>query len=91
MSAILIFVAGLGVGILAGFALAAGRRRAAERDALIGVPRRPAREAPLLAEEIDADIRELAARGKTIAAIKRLRERTGMGLKQAKETIDRLR
>ncbi|MFG3342119.1 ribosomal protein L7/L12 [Glycomyces sp. NPDC048151] len=37
-----------------------------------------------------ADVRELARRGKTIQAIKAYRERTGVGLKEAKEAVERL-
>lgn len=39
---------------------------------------------------IDEELRELLAEGKRIPAIKRLREETGMGLKEAKEYVDDL-
>nr|WP_121253478.1 ribosomal protein L7/L12 [Nocardioides ferulae] len=35
-----------------------------------------------------ADVRDLVARGKKIQAIKVVRERTGMGLKEAKELVE---
>lgn len=40
---------------------------------------------------IPADVREALERGQTIEAIKRLRQATGMGLKEAKERIDEVR
>lgn len=40
--------------------------------------------------EINTEIRELIAREGKIPAIKRLREATGMGLKEAKDYVDSL-
>lgn len=39
---------------------------------------------------IDEELKELLSEGKKIPAIKRLREETGMGLKEAKEYVDNL-
>lgn len=39
---------------------------------------------------IDEELKELIADDKRIPAIKRLREETGMGLKEAKEYVDNL-
>lgn len=36
------------------------------------------------------DVKALAEEGQTIQAIKRLREQTGMGLREAKELVDRI-
>jgi len=40
--------------------------------------------------EVDADVLALVREGRTIEAIKRLRETTGVGLKEAKEYVERL-
>ncbi|TDD71724.1 hypothetical protein E1262_05475 [Jiangella aurantiaca] len=37
-----------------------------------------------------ARIQQLAAQGKKIQAVKELRQHTGLGLKQAKDTVDRM-
>jgi ribosomal protein L7/L12 len=39
---------------------------------------------------ISAEVRSLAASGKKINAIKLLRDQTGLGLKEAKDAVDRL-
>ena len=39
----------------------------------------------------DADVEQLVAQNQLIAAIKLYRERTGMGLKEAKEAVDAIR
>lgn len=41
-------------------------------------------------ENIDSELKELLADNKKIRAVKRLRQETGMGLKEAKEYIDNL-
>jgi large subunit ribosomal protein L7/L12 len=41
-------------------------------------------------DEVSATVRTLAAEGKPIAAIKQLRQETGLGLAKAKEIVDRL-
>ena len=41
--------------------------------------------------DVPADVQEALARGETIQAIKRLREATGIGLKEAKEFVDEVR
>ena len=41
--------------------------------------------------DLDAELRVLVARGRTIEAIKRVREATGVGLKEAKDYVDQLR
>lgn len=46
--------------------------------------------APVLAAELPDDVRAAASAGDRIGAIKRLRERTGLGLKEAKDELDRL-
>lgn len=42
-------------------------------------------------EDVPADVREALERGETILAIKRLRQATGVDLKEAKEFVDDLR
>lgn len=70
-----------------GFALGrASGRSAAARDALAGAPQSPAKPSPELVAQVQA---ELAA-GNFIAAIKLMREGTGMGLKDAKEAVERM-
>lgn len=39
---------------------------------------------------IDSELRTLISEGKKVEAVKKLREFTGMGLKEAKEYIDKL-
>jgi ribosomal protein L7/L12 len=45
---------------------------------------------PLAPEEMDDAARQLVKMGNTIAAIKLVREQTGMGLQEAKEYVERL-
>jgi large subunit ribosomal protein L7/L12 len=52
--------------------------------AVPGVPAAP------VEPDFMAEVRDLKARGKLINAIKVYREATGVGLKQAKETVERL-
>jgi large subunit ribosomal protein L7/L12 len=40
---------------------------------------------------VEAEIQDLVAKGNDVVAIKRYRELTGLGLKEAKAAIDRLR
>jgi ribosomal protein L7/L12 len=75
-----------------GFALGrASGRNAVRRDALSGVPGPlpppPGRPSPELVARVQA---ELAA-GNLIAAIKLMREGGGMGLKDAKEAVERMK
>jgi hypothetical protein len=42
-------------------------------------------------QDVPADVREALERGETILAIKRLRQATGAGLKEAKEFVDEVR
>lgn len=42
------------------------------------------------AENIDEELRELISQGKKVRAVKRYRIATGLGLKEAKEYVDRL-
>ncbi len=42
-------------------------------------------------QDVPADVREALDRGKTILAIKRLRQATGVDLKEAKERVDEVR
>lgn len=51
-------------------------------------PASPA-ETPPPPRALDADVQALVDQGKLIAAIKLLRERRGLGLKEAKDEIDR--
>jgi len=43
-----------------------------------------------LAQALSEEVQQLVARGEKIEAIKRIREQTGLGLKEAKELVDRL-
>jgi ribosomal protein L7/L12 len=43
-----------------------------------------------LAQELGNEVQHLVAQGQKIEAIKRVREQTGLGLKEAKEIVDRL-
>jgi ribosomal protein L7/L12 len=42
-------------------------------------------------QDVPADVREALEQGKTILAIKRHRQATGVGLKEAKEFVDEIR
>jgi ribosomal protein L7/L12 len=52
-----------------------------------GEPPPPGREAPA-PDDVDSDLWELLKQGQKIAAIKRYRERTGCGLREAKEAVE---
>jgi ribosomal protein L7/L12 len=43
-----------------------------------------------LAQELSREVAELVSKGEKIEAIKLVRERTGLGLKEAKDIVDRL-
>jgi len=88
-----IAVATVGVGLVIARMAAIDRRLErlvrleAKVDALLeaaGISYDPYRNAP-------AGVREALERGETIPAIKRFREATGAGLKEAKEFVDELR
>lgn len=74
------------------------RVAALERALNTGYPPRPAGEltetsgAEILAPQssVSEMVRQLAIQGNKIAAIKLLRDETGMGLRQAKDAVDRL-
>jgi hypothetical protein len=42
-------------------------------------------------QDVPADVREAIERGETILAVKRLRQATGVGLKEAKDFVDEVR
>jgi large subunit ribosomal protein L7/L12 len=42
------------------------------------------------AQQMSEEVRRLAARGQKVEAIKLLREKSGLGLKEAKDLVDRL-
>ena len=52
---------------------------------------RPAVVEPALTMDVEADARALLAAGHKIEAVKRVRELTGMGLKEAKDYVETLR
>ncbi|MUL79817.1 ribosomal protein L7/L12 [Mycolicibacterium sp. CBMA 226] len=53
-------------------------------------PAPPTRPQPSAGPGVSPEVLRLAAAGQKIQAIKRLREETGLGLKQAKDIVDRL-
>lgn len=60
-------------------------------DRLASIERRLDRlEQGVGAAPVPADVRDALAQGDTILAIKRLREATGIGLKEAKDRVDAL-
>ncbi|WP_285034037.1 ribosomal protein L7/L12 [Mycolicibacterium sp. lyk4-40-TYG-92] len=61
-----------------------------ERAGHVGSPNPPARPQPSAGPGVSPEVLRLAGAGQKIQAIKRLREETGMGLKQAKDIVDRL-
>jgi ribosomal protein L7/L12 len=79
-SALLVAIAGL---VGTGFLVTAGRRRR-QRAALA------ARLAALPRDDIPADVISLVVAGEKIRAIRRYRELTGTGLREAKAIIDTL-
>ncbi|MHA7666527.1 ribosomal protein L7/L12 [Mycolicibacterium sp. HS_4_1] len=56
----------------------------------VSSPPPPARPQPSAGAGVSQEVWRLAASGQKIQAIKRLREETGMGLKAAKDVVDRL-
>ena len=91
-------LAGIAIAAILVFVLLAKRGSVrARRDELMGIDNdhfsRGAPSAPQLAAltpEIEGEIRALIAARKKIEAIKLARETTGMGLKEAKEYVERL-
>jgi ribosomal protein L7/L12 len=59
-------------------------------EALPNAPPLPAPVAPVSAGSMDDEARALLAKGQKIVAIKLVRERTGWGLKEAKDYVDEL-
>jgi ribosomal protein L7/L12 len=56
-------------------------------DRPVPLPPSPATTA---SSDLDSEVRQLVSQGKLIEAIRLVRERTGMGLKEAKDYVDRL-
>jgi ribosomal protein L7/L12 len=83
----IVVLAALALGYVIG---RASGRSAANRDRLAGVPpplpQPPARPSPELIARVEAEL----ANGHLITAVKLLREGTGMGLKEAKEAVERM-
>jgi ribosomal protein L7/L12 len=74
-----------------GYALGrAAGRNAERRDALAAAPATLARTAPAPSPEVLARVQAALAAGKTIEAIKLMREGTGLDLKAAKEAVERI-
>lgn len=66
------------------------RRRVARLEAVVEELSRQLGAPVDLAPAIPQEVRSLVAGGKKIQAIKVLREQTGMGLREAKETVEGL-
>jgi len=88
---------GFGIGLVAALILVARSRSHSRRDSLMGLPRSddaprrsPRHPGGGLTPEVSDEVRKLAASGKKIAAIKRLRNESGLGLKAAKQVVERL-
>jgi ribosomal protein L7/L12 len=78
-------IPGLVIGLIGtGWLATESRRSRGKREAL------GARLATLTPDDMPADVISLVAAGKKIQAIKRYRDLTGVGLKEAKTTIDSL-
>jgi len=60
------------------------------KDAAIVPPAPGLMETIQRAQQMSEEVRRLAARGQKIEAIKLLREKSGLGLKEAKDLVDRL-
>ena len=74
-----------------GFGLEDAKHYVDRLQATPGTPAAPAQPSPeTITPEAMEHIRQLVARGRKIQAIKELREHTGLGLKQAKDTVDRM-
>jgi ribosomal protein L7/L12 len=74
-----------------------GLSLAAAKDAVDTLEKKPAAARPAglvatlrQAQEMSDEVQKLAKKGRKIEAIKLIRERTGMGLKEAKDLVDRL-
>lgn len=74
-----------------GFALGrAPGRSAAQRDTLLGPPAVQAQPGSRPTPEVLAAVQAALASGHTIEAIRILRQATGMGLKEAKQAVERM-
>ncbi|BBZ32352.1 ribosomal protein L7/L12 [Mycolicibacterium confluentis] len=65
-------------------------RRVAELERAAFLAGQPIRTQPVDEPGVSEMVRHLAVGGNKIAAIKLLRDETGLGLKEAKEIVDRL-
>ena len=84
----------LGGLIAAGLILLLLRRANSGGRDLIAPPKsfpRAATPGPRLSPATEAEIRALVATGQKLAAIKRVREESGLGLREAKEWVESLR
>lgn len=86
----------LALAALAGFVL--GRWTARPRETPAQRATREATEKQTLEQQVrrldatvGAEVRDLVGRGQSIEAIKRVREATGLGLKEAKDVVDHIR
>jgi large subunit ribosomal protein L7/L12 len=80
------FMLGLVVGVVLMIWIAARRGRSARSDL-----RGPPAQLPELTGDVRSAALKLRAEGKTIEAIRLVRERTGIGLKEAKDAVDGMR
>ncbi len=86
ISPTLILVLVVTVGALVGVLVL--RRR---RNENINVESLPPSPAPSESTDLDAEVRQLVSQGNIIEAIKLVRERTGLGLKEAKDYVERMK
>jgi len=86
----LLTLAAIGLGMLAVVAAVFVLRRSWGGWPQPGSPVPPIAQPRQLGDQALAEVSALLARGNKIAAIKRYRELTGVGLKEAKDYVDRL-
>lgn len=74
-----------------GIGLQAAKQTLEADDSVAGVERALRGEpTPRVTVAASAEVRRLAAAGQTLAAIKQLRKETGLGLKDARDEVDKL-
>jgi hypothetical protein len=92
-ASVIVTILGVGVALLFVRLLAIERRlsRLSRIDAKVDALLRSAGVTFDEFDDVPADVREALERGKTILAIKRFRQATGVGLKESKDFIDEVR
>jgi hypothetical protein len=89
--AIIAVIAGVGIIIVAMVIMSAVRRASAGRGGGMSPRQAYSRPLPPLPVDLQERARALCLEGKTVHAVKLIRDETGLGLKEAKDLADALR